>query len=83
MSKQIKITVGKWETTITPAQLWEVLNCSGNGYADGDFYGVNDPDGGKGRDGLGGWTKANVYERGYNKLKAALDEADPIDKVKK
>ena len=59
---------------LTLAEAQELMNVAGNGYGDGDFYGMND-DGRNGtpRPGLG--KEYRTYCRAHYKMESAIREA--------
>ena len=60
---------------MTIEQAMELLDVAGNGYGDGDFYGLNDPEG-KDR-GYGGKRGANKYHAAVSAIKAAISKSHP------
>lgn len=73
MSKYITVRM-------TEAQAQELLAVAGNGYGDGDFYGLNNVGGDNGN---GGRRGAQLYSRAHNAVLVALNLARQAKKQRR
>ena len=67
MAKKIKIEFTEKEAN-------EILSVAGNGYGDGDFYGISE-DNSSGQ-GYGGKREQDAFFRAYEKIAIALNRKD-------